>query len=146
MQLPARRRVLVFLVCLVLFTVAGIVLASRAGGSRLATLPLMLSPALAAIAASLLTRRSLGAIGWKPWPLKWLAVGWLLPLLYAAPAYLALWLTGLGGFPKATFFERGRIVLGMPTQPEWLVVVAAFFYITLLNLIPATVFSLGEEI
>ena len=145
MDRSPRTRVAVFLVALVIFTVGTIALASRSG-SRAASFAIMCSPALAAIAASLLTRRSLLAIGWKPWPLKWLGLGWLFPLLYAFPAYALIWATGLGGVPKPTFFERGRVVLGMPTEPEWQVVVAAFFFITVLNLLPATILSLGEEI
>ena len=52
----------------------------------------MWTPALAALAASVLTRRSLGAIGWRPWPIKWLAAGWIIPILYAFPAYALVWL------------------------------------------------------
>jgi membrane protease YdiL (CAAX protease family) len=106
----------------------------------------MWSPALAALVASILTRRSLKAIGWRPWPLKWLAAGWLFPILYAFPAYALVWVSGLGSVPNPTFLERARLTLNMPDQPNWLVIVSAFGFITILNLLPGMILSLGEEI
>lgn len=115
-------------------------------GSAVGALLMMTSPALAALLASLLTRRSLRAIGWRVTPLKWLGVGWMLPMLYALPAYALLWLTGLGGVPNPTFLERARFTLDMPDAAAPLVIVAAFFYITFVNLPPAAALSMGEEI
>ena len=64
---------------------------------------LMWSPAVAALVASLLTGRPLREIGWR-WPAwRYIALGWGIPFAYAAVAYGATWLTGLGGFPNAKF-------------------------------------------
>jgi hypothetical protein len=41
----------------------------------------MWSPGVAALVASLLTRRSVFAIGWRLWLLTWLAAGWVVPML-----------------------------------------------------------------
>lgn len=73
-------------------------------------------------------------------------MGWLLPILYALPAYALVWLTGLGGVPNPTFLERARLTLNMPDASNELLILAAFFYITLINLIPSMLLSMGEEI
>ena len=33
--------------------------------------------------------------GWRPWPVKWLAAGWIIPILYAFPASALVWLAVL---------------------------------------------------
>lgn len=139
-------RVAIYLVLLVLTTLVANLLATRLSDSPVAALILMTSPALAAILASLLTRCHLKEIGWRVTPVKWLGLGWLLPILYAIPAYALLWLTGLGGVPNPTFLERARLTLNMPDMPNGLLIAAAFFYITIINLIPSMLLSLGEEI
>ena len=142
----AKRRFILYIALLFVFTVAANLVAARAGGLPASSFFIMCSPALAAIVASILTRRSLKAIGWRPWPVKWLAVGWVLPILYAFPAYALVWITGLGSVPNSTFLERARLILDMPTEPNWIVIVAAFGFISIVNLLPAMIFSLGEEI
>lgn len=139
-------RIATYLLLLLLVTLAATFLARRLTDSPLSSLLIMASPTIAALLASLLTRRSLKAIGWRVMSLKWLGIGWVLPILYALPAYALLWLTGLGGAPNPTFLERARFTLNMPDAPVALLIVAAFFYITIVNLIPAIVLSMGEEI
>lgn len=146
MQRFARHRVVVFLTLLVVATAVATRVAARGGSSPFAALLIMWAPGLAAVVASVLTRRPLAAVGWRPWPVRWLAVGWALPLLYAFPAYALVWAAGLGGVPNPTFLERARLTLGMPSGPDWLVIVSAFGYITVVNLLPAMVLTLGEEI
>ena len=144
MQQVAKRRFIFFIALLFVFTVVANFAAARTGG--FSSFFIMWTPALAAIVASILTRRSLKEIGWRPWPVKWLAAGWLLPILYALPAYALVWIIGLGSVPNPTFLERARFTLNMPTGPNWLVIVAAFGYISIVNLLPAMILSLGEEI
>ena len=121
-------------------------LAPRLGAGPAVSFLVMWTPAIAAVLASIFTRRSLREIGWKPWPIKWLALGWLLPILIAFPAYALVWLTGLGDVPNPLFLERGRITIGMPGGPNWLFIAAAFGFITIVNLLPNVVLSLGEEL
>ena len=146
MQQVAKRRLIFYLALLCVLTVAANFMAARAGSSLVSSLLIMWSPALAALVASILTRRSLKKIGWRPWPVKWLAAGWVFPILYAFPAYALVWVTGLGSVPNPTFLERARLTLNMPTEPNWLVIVAAFGFISIVNLLPAMILSLGEEI
>lgn len=105
----------------------------------------MWTPGLAAIVVSLLTKRSLKEIGWKLTP-KWLALGWVLPIVYGFLAYGAIWIFGWGDVPNPLFIERSKMTLGMDSDNETLVIVSAFFYITLVNLIPSLIMGLGEEI
>lgn len=139
-------RVVIYLIMLTLATIIANPFASRLSGSPVAASILMTSPALAALLASLITRRSLKDIGWGVTSLKWLGLGWILPILYALPAYTLIWLTGLGGAPNPTFLERARFTLNMPDSSNQWLIIAAFFYITLVNLIPSMLLSLGEEI
>jgi membrane protease YdiL (CAAX protease family) len=102
-------------------------------------------PGIAAILTSLYTRRSFKLIGWKL-PVKWMALGWITPVFYAFIAYGLIWIFGLGDVPNPIFLERARFTLGMSSGSDSLIIVSAFFYITVVNLIPALVMSLGEEI
>ena len=145
-QQVAKCRVIFYIALLIAFTVAANLVAAHAGNSIVSTLSVMWSPALAAIVAGILTRRSLKEIGWRPWPVKWLVAGWVFPILYAFPAYALVWVAGLGSVPNPTFLERARFTLNMPTEPNWLVILAAFGFISIVNLIPAMILSLGEEI
>lgn len=139
MQSSPVRRVVLFLI--LVFAFAAVTFAFKLG--PFAT---MWGPAIAALVASLPTRRSLREIGWKPWPVKWLATGWAIPVAVALAAYGTVWLSGLGAIPNPTFLERGRLTMGMPGGPNWLFILAAFGYITILGLLPNMLFALGEEI
>ena len=140
-----RQRVITYIAFVVAFALAADYAAPKAG-SNASAFVVMWTPALAALAAGVLTRRSLGAIGWRLWPAKWLLAGWIIPILYAFPAYALVWLVGLGSVPSPTFLERARFTLGMPSEANWLVIVSAFAYIALVNLPPNMILTLGEEI
>src|SRR4029453_14925485 len=101
MHQSAKPRVLIYVGLLIAFTFAANFLSRRLGNSPIASLAIMWSPGLAAIVASIATRRSFKKIGWKPWPVKWLGVGWLLPMLYTFPAYGVICLTWVGSAPRA---------------------------------------------
>ena len=141
-----KNRVVVFLILLVATTLAVNFAAPRLGNSPAMAFLFMGTPAIAAIIASIVTRRSFREIGWKPWPVKWLGLGWLLPILIAFPAYGLIWLTGIARVPNPLFFEHGRPTVGMMGGPDWLFVLAAFGFITIVNLLPNVVLSLGEEL
>lgn len=91
-------------------------------------------------------KRSLKEIGWRLGNVKWLAAGWLIPIFYAFIAYALIWLFNLGSVPNPVFLERARLTLSMPDQSPGLVIATAFVFITIVNLIPGLLFSLGEEI
>ena len=103
-------------------------------------------PAIAAIIVSLLRRRSLKEIGWKVGRMKWLVAGWVIPVAVSFAAYGLIWMTGLGTVPNPTFLQRARFTLGMTSQSNGLVIVAAFVYISILGLLPGMMAAIGEEI
>lgn len=146
MQTLSRCRVVLFIVFLAIFTGIAQVEAARAKASLIASLLIMWTPGLAAIVVSFLTRRSLREIGWRAWPVKWLALGWLVPVVIGFAAYGSVWLIGAGVVPSPTFIQRARFTLHIPGGSDWHVIVLAFLYISLVNLLPSMVLSLGEEI
>lgn len=140
-----KNRVTLYLIAVVTLSTAVSILDSRSVFGRGGSLAYMWCPGLAAIIIGLVTRRSFKAIGWTT-KLKWLGVGWLIPIAYATFAYGMVWVTGLGGVPRDTFIPRARLTLNIPSQPGWLVIVAAFGFITVVSLIPSMISALGEEI
>ncbi|HEY3927434.1 MAG TPA: type II CAAX endopeptidase family protein [Candidatus Koribacter sp.] len=107
---------------------------------------LMWCPALASFVTTIITKRPWREYGWKPGPFTYLAKGYYFPLLYAVPAYLIVWLTGLGGFPNHETLDGVRKFLHVPglSDPAVSVLYLAVIAIVLvpLSLISAT----GEEI
>ncbi|AVR45422.1 hypothetical protein C7S20_09135 [Christiangramia fulva] len=142
MKNSAKMRILVFVIILACLTVASRFLPES---SNFTMLFIMWMPGIAALLTSLVTWRSLKQVGWKPnW--KWMGMGWLLPVFYGAIAFGIIWALGLGGIPKASFIENGKLTMGMTSNNEILIIIAAFFYITILNLLPNMLFALGEEL
>lgn len=140
-----KKRVLLFLILLMLITGFTYYATRFIGNKNISSLVVMWGPAIAALITGVVTKRHIKEIGWKI-NLKWMAFGWLTPVIYASVAYLLVWLLGLGGVPNPTFLERARFTLGIEHGPDGLVIMAAFFYITLINLIPSMLMGLGEEI
>jgi len=139
MNRAAQRNVVLFLAFVAAFSAAASFL-------RASPFIAMWGPAVAALVASAVTGRSLKEIGWRPGRPRWLAAGWLIPVLVGFAAYGLVWLTGLGAVPSPTFLERARLTLGMSAQSDALVIVSAFAYITILGLLPGMVMAVGEEI
>ena len=125
-----------------LFTaiITGVVIHLNAHGSfgKAGSLAMMWCPAVAALGASLVTRRSLKEVGWRPQP-KWIAIGWLLPIGYAFLAYGGVWLARIGSVPNPTFLSRARLTLNMAHSPDRLVIIAAFGFITVCLLPPSMI-------
>ncbi|MFC4871028.1 CPBP family intramembrane glutamic endopeptidase [Negadavirga shengliensis] len=118
---------------------------SKTGNGNVSSLLIMWTPGIAAIIATIASKRDFREFGWKL-SAKWMALGWLLPILIATLAYMLIWLLQLADVPNPTFLERARLTLGMDTQSDAPVIIMAFFYITLFNLIPAVILGLGEEL
>lgn len=140
-----KRRVITFLIVTAILSTVAAILDRRGLFGHAGSLAYMWCPGLAAIISTFVTRRSFKAIGWTT-RLKWLALGWLIPVVYASISYGLVWMTGLGGVPSSTFLERARITLNLPTRPDWMVIAAAFGFISVLLLPPSMLSALGEEI
>ena len=145
MKTSVQKRIYIYIILLIIFT--GIVHAITAftKNKNMASMLIMWTPGLAALLVSLFAKRSLKLIGWKL-SVKWISIGWIFPVVYATVAYSAIWILGLGGVPNPTFLERARLTLGMESGSDSLVIISAFFYITIVNLLPSAFMALGEEI
>lgn len=67
---------------------------------------LMWTPGLAGIATQLIYEHSIKGLGWKPGPFKYLALAYIIPLIYCLVVYGITWLTGLGQFPSSSFLKN----------------------------------------
>lgn len=145
MQQPSRR-IAVYIVLTFTFSAFFYVEAARHGLTTRTVLGLMWCPGLAGIVTSLLTSRSLREIGWNLRPLRYVGVGWITPMLYAWPAYILVWATGLGTFPDPKHLSalRAYLHLGSVANPVALIVI----YVIVATVVALLGFSgaLGEEI
>ncbi len=100
---------------------------SLRANNGLYVLALMWAPGVSAIVTRLIFHKSVRGLGWVPRGPRWLALAYVLPLLYGGAAYGLVWLTGLGGVDLSRF-----------TNPLWMFIALG----TLQSLMSAT----GEEI
>lgn len=68
------------------------------GSTRDVVMAWMWTPGIAAILTQLLFRGKLRDFGWGPGEVKYLLLGYGVPLAYSSAIYLLVWATGLGGF------------------------------------------------
>ena len=76
---------------------------AQGNGTRTLTTAVMWSPALAAVITLLLFREDIGTLGWRWGSWRYICWGLFIPVLYALPAYLAIWVSGVGGFYNSDF-------------------------------------------
>lgn len=72
---------------------------------------LMWCPGISGMATLLIYEKSLSGIGWKPGKLRWLGLGYFLPICYAALAYGIIWLFGFGGINPDYHFDAYKLVV-----------------------------------
>ncbi|HSI75238.1 MAG TPA: type II CAAX endopeptidase family protein [Lunatimonas sp.] len=144
-HLVSQKRISLFLIILIVLTTLCHIVIPKLEIGNLSSLLIMWTPALAAILTSIVFKRDFREFGWKL-SAKWLALGWVIPILIATIAYTLIWLLQLAEVPNPTFLERARLTLGTDTKSDAKVIMMAFFYITLLNLLPAMILALGEEL
>ena len=106
----------------------------------------MWSPALAAFVTKAIFHERIRDLPWGAGSAKYLWLGYLIPIAYAVPVYLVVWLTGLGSFADADFIKRTAEQFGWSRFPAP-VVLALFVLLTAtLGLVGKTSRALGEEI
>jgi membrane protease YdiL (CAAX protease family) len=66
-------------------------------------LALMWSPGVSALVTRLVLQRNVRGQGWRLGSPRWLALAYLLPIVYAGVAYGVVWLTGLGAVDLSRF-------------------------------------------
>ncbi len=96
------------------------------GSARDVGMAWMWSPGIAAVITQVLFRGKLRDFGWRPGEVKYLLLGYGVPLAYSSAIYLLVWITGFGGF--------------QPQSPLGLFIFAT------LGLVLACIADLGEEL
>jgi membrane protease YdiL (CAAX protease family) len=103
-------------------------------------------PGAAALLTCALLHIDIGTIGWRWRPWRWQILAYATPLLFCLIGYVAVWLSGLGGFPNGKTVDSLKAVLGIPSLSTSLVILLWTF----LSLIGGTARSmasaLGEQI
>jgi len=138
----AKRRIITYLIAVFAlstpFYIVSIVANSSPDGASsglgdLAILGLMWMPAVAALVTTLIAQRNIRGLGWAPGKIKYLVLGYLLPIVYAGIAYGIVWVTGLGAYDGTAAAEKGGL--------------APFLANALtLGVLQAALLALGEEI
>lgn len=138
MSIPARRRIVVFLV--LTYALSSIFYVHIASTGKLKALPvlgLMWCPGVAALILRLVTQRNLRGSGWGWGATRWQAASYFLVPAIALVVYGLTWLTGIGGF-SATGLSKE---VGLPLPLPLIIGVLAT-----LGFLQGAVFALGEEI
>ena len=107
---------------------------------------LMWCPAAAGLLTALLTKRPFREFGWRLGKPRYLLAGWAIPMVYSWPAYLVVWLTGLGGFPKPESVEKIRNLLHMAAAPTWVLLISYYLLGSVVAVLIGCVWAAGEEI
>ena len=119
---------------------------AQGNGVRVLVVAVMWCPALAAVIAILLFREDIAGLGWR-WA-SWRYARWALtiPLLYVLPAYLAIWMLGLGGFYNADFAAAVSRDYGFGSAPASVGLVAYVLLTVTAGLVLSIARALGEEL
>ena len=141
-----RTRILIYLLLTFAFSSYFYVQGHRHGLTAGIAFGIMWCPGVAAIITSLLTRRSLREIGWRWGNSKYQLGAWVTPMLYAWPAYVLVWLAGLGGFPDQNLMGIFRQRLHLAGYSDVLTLLAVYVVTATVGVLAGSVNALGEEI
>ena len=106
----------------------------------------MWSPGLAALATKRIFREPIAELPWKWGGARYAWLAYLIPVAYALPVYLVVWLTPLGGFLETDFLKRTADQFGWSSLPSSLVLGLFVIFTATLGLVGKTSRALGEEI
>jgi membrane protease YdiL (CAAX protease family) len=138
----AKKRIITYLIAVFAlstpFYIMNIVASSGGEGASsplgdIAVLALMWMPAVAALVTTFIYQRNVRGLGWAPGKFKYMALGYLLPIIYAGIAYGIVWVSGLGAYDSTAADDAGGLV---PFLAQALT----------LGVLQAALLALGEEI
>ena len=107
---------------------------------------LMWCPALATFLTCLLLRRSMAGLGWKWGETRYQFLSYVIPIVFLFVIYVAVWLSGLGGFPNGDFVQRIAGAFGWETLPTGLIITLYVLMTGTIAMAQSTATALGEEI
>ncbi|HMG06189.1 MAG TPA: type II CAAX endopeptidase family protein [Chthoniobacterales bacterium] len=106
----------------------------------------MWSPALAAFVTKAIHGESIRELRWNWGAAKYAWLGYLIPIAYALPVYLFVWLGGFGGFADAAFIKRTAVTFGWSNFPAGVTLTLFVLLTGTLGLVGKLSRALGEEI
>jgi uncharacterized protein len=106
----------------------------------------MWSPGLAALLTKRLFREPISDLPWKWGGARFAWLAYLIPLAYALPVYLLVWITPLGGFLPVDFIKSTAAQFGWSNFPPGIVLTLFILFTATLGLVAKTSRALGEEI
>jgi membrane protease YdiL (CAAX protease family) len=106
----------------------------------------MWSPALAAFATKAMFRERIRDLPWKWGQSRYQWLGYLIPIGYALPVYLVVWLGGFGGFSNVDFVKRTAEQFGWSGFPSTLTLILFILVTATFGLVGKLSRALGEEI
>lgn len=106
----------------------------------------MWSPGLAALLTKRLFGEPISELPWKWGGARYAWLAYLIPLAYALPVYLIVWLTPLGGFLERDFLTRTAAQFGWSNFPPTATLILFLVLTATLGLVAKTSRALGEEI
>ncbi len=98
----------------------------------------MWSPALAAFLTKAMFGESLRDLPWAWGRAKYAWLGYFIPVAYAVPIYIGVWLTGLGVFANTEFITKTAETFGWANFPPVIVVLLFVLFTATLGLIGKT--------
>jgi membrane protease YdiL (CAAX protease family) len=116
------------------------------GGAGMFTSGLMWCPALAALVTCRISGLGLSSLGWSWQPWRYQRLAYLLPLGYAAAAYLIVWVCGLGDVPNREFLAKIDKMFALPGAPTWLTTTLYVLLAASVGVVRSLAVALGEEI
>ena len=147
---PVAKQITVFLALVFLFSALPYALIvytqDLAVGNGQVVRLLMWCPAFAAFTACAIYRIDLASLGWKWRPARYELLGYVIPLIYAIPVYLACWIAIQDSFRLAAVEAESAKLFGLTHSPQ-----LAFFGIQIplsatVGVIVSLASATGEEI
>jgi membrane protease YdiL (CAAX protease family) len=147
---PRAREIVTFLTLVFLFSSLPYFLMIKSGhigaGNGLVVRLVMWCPTAAALVTCALFRIDVGTLGWRWRPVRFEALGYLLPLLYAIPVYVVVWVAVPGSFALAAFEKSAASSLSMSSSPHFATFGLMIPMLATLGVIGSIANALGEEI
>lgn len=119
---------------------------SLRGGGLYYVTGLMWFPGAAALLTKVLFREKLSDLGWRWGPWKYIIWSYIIPIAYALPVYLVVWITGLGGFYNTDALHSIAAQFGWTNQSPFMVMVGYILFTAFVGIIISLSRALGEEI
>jgi membrane protease YdiL (CAAX protease family) len=147
---PLAKQILTFLCLVFLFSSLPYFLMIHShhveAGNGLVVRMIMWCPTAAAFATCALFRIDTRTLGWNWRPVRFEALGYWLPLLYAIPVYAATWIAVPGSLALGAFEKAAAASFSMPSSPHVATFGLMIPMLATLGVIGSLANALGEEI